>query len=267
MRGGGGSGGACGMGWGTVIGAWGKEARTPSGLGGGGRARGPCTPRKGSVRVGAAPHVRRAVARFPDRFSQRWIARCGGGAAPLRGAVLPGRRWHGSGDPCHAEGGRSTRCGRSRRRRRAERARLLEGATGAVEKFYGRAGKILGRRAALQPPREVPECGLKHRATPEALTGSRAPTGVFRIFGGAEAGLRASHAPVPLLPPASLPHRRYAPARLGPRAAARPVAPESAVVGRARVEFLPPPPAAREPAYAQAPVSDRVRRARSDREA
>ena len=111
----------------------------------------------------AAPPVGRAVASFPRRFSQRRVAGRGGAATHLRGAVLPGRRGHGSGDPCRAESGRSTSCGRSRRRRRAERARPTEGATGAVEKVCGRAGKIPGRRAALQPPREIPERGLKHR--------------------------------------------------------------------------------------------------------
>ena len=163
------------MGWGggTVIGAWGEGARTPSGLGGGGRALGPCTHggrREFRGRPAGRPSRRQLPAPFFSATRRRTRRRCDAfarccvtGAEGARVSRPVRVESHGSGDPCHAESGRSTSCGRSCRRRRAERARLREGATGAVEKVCGRAGKIPERRAALQPPREIPERGLKHR--------------------------------------------------------------------------------------------------------
>ena len=138
---------------------------------------------------------------------------------------------------------------------------------GPWRNFAGGREKPGTSRGASAPARnpgaraEAPRFARRRRLVPGRRPGSSG------FSGGRKPACARAMRPSLCFPPASLPHRRYGPAPLGPRAAARPVARESAVVGRVRVEFLPPPPAAREPAYAQAPVSDRARRARSDREA
>ncbi len=175
----------------------------------GGRRRAGCPPSRRPLRETCCSAARRRTRRRCDAFARYCVT-----GAEVAQVSRPVRlESHGWGDPCRAEGGRS------RRTRRAERARLSEGATGAGEKFCGRAGKILGRRAALQSPREIPERGLKPRATTAGADGFAGADRRLQGFRGSGSRPAREQCARPSAFPCSIFPRRYTPAPLGPPSA------------------------------------------------